>query len=106
MSLDTRISDAVEDLSAGRPSTRRPAWCGSGRPTGDARPRAAVVVGRRLVLLAAGAVWRLGGPPPSPTPAPDVPHVSNGVLVSMAATGGKVVAVGGSLPHLPDGDGR
>lgn len=101
MSLDTRIASAVEDLerwtfvdaTAGlarlRETDRR-------RKTGRAVALTVVVA-----LLAAGAVWRLGAPPPQQNPAPDAPHVSNGVLVSLASTGGQVIVVGGSLPHPP-----
>ena len=103
MSLDTRISDAVEDLER---RTYVDAATGLVRLRQTNRRRSTLrhaVVAAVMVLLAASAWWRLGGPPSGPTPAPAVPHVSNGVLLAMTATGDTVVAAAGSLPHLPEG---
>jgi hypothetical protein len=103
MSLDSRISDAVEDLER---RTYVDAAAGLVRLRQTNRRRSTTryaIVAAAMVLLAAGAVWRLGGPPTGPTPAPAVPHVSNGLLLALTATGDTVVAAAGSLPHLPEG---
>ncbi len=103
MSLDTRITSAVEDLerqttvdvAAGLERLRR------------AHRRRATTRGVTLVavaaLLVAGVVWRLGGPtrPPDPAPAPEQLHVSNGALVSIEHPGMRVVAAGKEVAHLP-----
>jgi hypothetical protein len=103
MSLDTRIAAATEDLER---HTFVDATAGLARLRQTDRRRRttrAAVTAVAVVLLAAGAFWRLGDPPPKPNPAPVVPHVSNGVLLAMTATGETVVAAAGSLPHLPAG---
>ena len=94
MSLDTRIASAVEDLerwtfvdaTAGlarlRETDRR-------RKTGRAVALAVVVA-----LLAAGAVWRLGGPPPQAEPGSGCATRVQRRLVSLASTGGQVIVVG------------
>ena len=57
-----------------------------------------------MTLLVAGVVWRVGGSHSLPDPAaPEVPRISNGALVSISPAGGKVVAIGGSITHLPVG---
>ncbi len=102
MSLDTRITSAVEDLerqtavdvAAGLERLRR------------AHRRRATTRGVTLVavvaLLVAGVVWRLGPTrPPDPAPEPDQLHVSNGALVSIEHPGLSVVADGGEIAHLP-----
>ena len=103
MSLDTRIAAAIEELER---QTFVDATAGLARLRETHRRRRntrAGTVAVALVLLAAGAFWRLGGPASKPEPAPVVPRVSNGVLVSIAPTGGKAVAVGGLIAHLPVG---
>lgn len=110
MSLDARIASAVEDLER-RTSVDAAAGLERLRQTHRRRVtmRAVSTLAVVMALLVAGAVWRLGGPPRQPDPAPDRPHVSNGALVAVRGDGavrraplGDVVAIGGSIAHLPD----
>ena len=108
MSLDSRIASAVEDLER-RTSVDAAAGLERLRQTRRRRVtmRAVSTVAVVMVLMVAGVVWRPGGPPRPPDPAPDRPHVSNGALVAVRpdwvpAALDDVVAVGGSIAHLPD----
>ena len=85
MSLDARIASAIEDLER-QDARRRRGWTRAARET-DRRRRTGRQSARRVVgLLAAGLVWRLGGPTQQAEPGTGRAHMSNGVLARWRST--------------------